>query len=92
MFKIGQFRILSKKDWKALVDLREDYLDKTFRASIVNVELSNIKYYLDNGNMDGAYRIIQERYIDPLTEDKAKVCGTNYDILAKANLLIIPKD
>ncbi len=92
MFKIGQFRILSKKDWKTLVELRNDYLNKTNRAGLINVELSNIKYYLDNGNMEMAYRIIQERYIDPLTEDKAKVCGTNYDILAKANLLIIPKD
>lgn len=92
MFKIGQFRILSKKDWKALVALREDYLDKTFRGGILNVELSNIKYLLENGNIDAVYRIIQERYIDPLTEDDSKICGANYDILAKANLLIIPKD
>ena len=91
MFKIGDFRILSKKDWKALVDLREDYLDKTFRAGMVNVELSNIKYYLENGNIDMVNRIIQEQYVDPLSDD-SKICSTNYDILAKANLLIIPKD
>lgn len=90
MIKIGHFRIFSKKDWDSLVALRNDYIDKTFRAGMMNVDLDNIEYFLNEGQIDIALKKIHEDQV-PI-KDEVKKCCTNYELLANANLLVIPED